>query len=312
MSYRKRLPQEGGDLFVTDGGMETVLIFKQGFDLPLFASFTLLAEPAGAAAIRAYYEPYVEIAAEHEVGLVLDAATWRASRDWGTELGYSTAALADANRRAVEIVEDVRTANAGRGIAIVVSAALGPRGDGYNPSDFMSAGEAEDYHSAQIETLRETTADMVTSLTMTYPEEAIGIVRAARSADLPIAVSFTVETDGRLPNGQSLAEAIEQVDIETDAATAYFMVNCAHPSHFAHVLEGSDSTLDRIKGIRVNASPRSHAELDNADELDDGDPLELGARCRALVDRTPAINVVGGCCGTDDRHIRAICGALVA
>jgi S-methylmethionine-dependent homocysteine/selenocysteine methylase len=307
-NFRERLPQLSGGLFITDGGMETTLIFHNGLDLPHFASFDLLKDEEGREALRAYFAPYVALAREHGVGMVLDTPTWRANPDWGARLGYSPEALDEANRRAVALVEELR-ADTGRNVPIVICGCVGPRGDGYRVDELMPAADAERYHARQIGTFAETAADLVGALTMTYAEEAIGIVRAARSVEMPVAVSFTVETDGRLPSGQPLQEAIEQVDAETDATPAYFMINCAHPTHFEHVLEEGAPWLDRIGGLRANASTKSHAELDEAEELDEGDPADLGARYGALRSRLPNVRVVGGCCGTDHRHIGAICAA---
>jgi homocysteine S-methyltransferase len=139
----------------------------------------------------------------------------------------------------------------------------------------------------------------------------MGFVRAARAAGLPSVVSFTVETDGRLPTGQPLGEAIRAVDDATDGAAAYFMVNCAHPDHFFHVLDDETWTR-RIHGIRCNASRQSHAELDACEVLDDGDPAEFGGQHRAIKDRMPWINIFGGCCGSDLRHVTQIAKALAA
>jgi len=311
MPRASELPRLAGDrLFITDGGMETTLIFHRGIDLPDFAAFDLLKDEAGVAALRAYYEPYVAVAREHGVGAVLDTPTWRASADWGARLGYSPAGLEAANRRAVELAEEVRSAPANRDVAIVVNGAIGPRGDGYDPQTLMSADEAENYHRAQVQTFAGTSADMVTALTMTHAEEAIGIARAAASAGVPAAISFTVETDGRLPSGQPLGDAVEQVDADTGDAPAYYMINCAHPSHFAPALEDGGAWIERVGGVRANASRKSHAELDEAETLDEGDPVELGADYRALRPRLPAVRVVGGCCGTDHRHVAAIAETL--
>jgi S-methylmethionine-dependent homocysteine/selenocysteine methylase len=302
------LPQLAGDrLYITDGGLETTLIFQLGLDLPDFAAFDLLGDEVGTEALRRYFEPYLAIAREHRVGLVLDSATWRASRDWGERLGYSTAELADANRRAVALTEELRAATPD--VPTVLNGVVGPRGDGYVVGETKTLAQAEEYHGEQIGTFAGTAADMVSAITMTYAEEAIGIARAAETVGLPAAISFTVETDGRLPSGQPLGEAIEQVDAETGSAPAYFMVNCAHPTHFADALDGP--WRERIVGIRANASRMSHAELDAATELDEGDPNELAAQYLALRDRLPNAGVLGGCCGTDDRHIAAIAAAWV-
>ena len=300
-----RLPQLSNGAFITDGGVETTLIFHQGIDLPEFAAFVLLDDPDGVRALREYFLPYVEIARERGVGIVLDTPTWRANPDWGDRLGYSEQALADVNRRGVDLLEQLREA-AGAAPPIVLSGCVGPRGDGYRVDDAMTADEAERYHAAQVRVFADTAADLVSALTMTYAGEAVGVVRAAADAGIPAVVSFTVETDGRLPSGQSLREAIEQVDEETDSAPAYFMVNCAHPTHFAHVLAPPESWLERIRGVRANASKMSHAELDEAEKLDDGDPVELARDYRDLRERLPNLNVLGGCCGTDHRHVREL------
>ena len=302
------LPQLEGDLFLTDGGMETWLIYSAGFELPQFAAFPLLDDPRGVIALRAYFVPYVQLARANGVGLVLDSPTWRASSHWGGLLGYEADKLADFNRRAVRLLEDIR-ADA-RDVRLVIGGCVGPCDDAYAPSEQVSADEAESYHRPQIETFAQTTADFVNALTLTYANEAIGIARAAKAAQLPVAISFTVETDGRLPSGQPLGEAIDEVDAATDGSVAYFMVNCAHPTHFADVLRDEGAWRERVVGVRANASTKSHAELDASDELDAGDPAELAGHYPQLRERLPNLRVAGGCCGTDDRHIAAICAAL--
>ena len=300
------LAQLGDDLFLTDGGMETWLIFEAGFELPQFAAFTLLDDPSGVEALRRYFASYVELARANGVGLVLDAPTWRASSHWGDLIGYDAERLADVNRRAVALVDDIRR-EAG-GVKIIIGGCVGPSDDAYSPSEQVSADEAFAYHRPQIETFAGTAADFVNALTLTYAAEAIGIARAANDVGLPVAISFTVETDGRLPGGESLADAVEQVDAAADVA--YFMVNCAHPTHFANVLADDGAWRERVWGVRANASAKSHAELDEAEELDAGDPHELAGHYPQLRERLPKLRVAGGCCGTDDRHIAAIYNAL--
>ncbi len=306
---RATLPQLAGGVFITDGGMETTLIFHDGLELPHFASFVLLEDDAGRAALRAYFEPYVAVAREHEVGLVLDTPTWRANPDWGALLGYSAEALDDVNRRGVALLEELRAES---DAPVVICGCVGPRGDGYRAEALMTPDEAAEYHSPQVATFAGTSADLVSALTMTYAEEAVGIVRAARAAEIPVVVSFTVETDGRLPSGQPLGDAIEQVDAESGGAVEYFMINCAHPTHFEHVLDADAPWVARIGGVRANASTKSHAELDEAEELDDGDPADLGARYAALRGTLRNVTVVGGCCGTDHRHVGEMCRAWLA
>jgi len=309
MSDRAQLPQLSGETFITDGGMETTLIFDEGIALPDFASFILLEDPTGVDVLRAYYTSYLEIAAQHGVGIVLDTPTWRANPDWGDRLGYSAAELADVDRRGVALLEELR-ATADGVTHVIISGCIGPRGDGYRVDNVMTAEEAQRYHEPQVATFADTAADLVSALTLTYAGEAVGVARAAQNAGIPSVISFTVETDGRLPSGQSLREAIEEVDEQTQGAVAYFMINCAHPTHFAHVLEGDGDWRGRIRGLRANASEKSHAELDEAEELDSGDPAALARQYQELQTRLPSLTVVGGCCGTDHRHVAEICAAV--
>jgi S-methylmethionine-dependent homocysteine/selenocysteine methylase len=309
--YRANLPQLSSDLFITDGGLETTLIFREGLDLPDFAAFDLLKHDAGYRALQAYFRTYAIMARNYRVGLILESATWRANPDWGTKLGYSSAALAQMNRKAIALLHDIRQAYETEQSRMVISGCLGPRGDGYIPSHAITADEAESYHRPQIETFRDTDADLVTAITMNYVEEAVGIARAARSAEMPVVISFTVETDGKLPTGQTLKDAIAEVERATHQTPAYYMLNCAHPTHFAEVLTSGEPWLERIRGIRANASAKSHAELNESETLDDGNPEELGSQYRELKAKLKNLNVLGGCCGTDDRHVEAICKACL-
>jgi len=311
MSHRDALPQLEGPLFATDGGMETWLIFDRGLELPCFASFPLVETAEGRAALEAYFEPYLALARRHGIGFVLEAPTWRANPSWGAELGYSLDRLADANRRSIAFMEEIREREELPGRSFPISAPIGPEADAYNPDHHLTAREAEEFHSWQVGVLADTAADQVTGFTIAYVEEAVGIANAAAAAAMPVAVSFTVETDGRLPSGQPLAEAIEQVDDETNAVVAYYMVNCAHPTHFASVFD-EEGPWDRLRGIRANASSKSHAELDESEELDAGDPAELAAGYLSIRERLPHLTVLGGCCGTDHRHVISVVDSWLA
>lgn len=308
-SATQSLPQMGGGIFLTDGGLETDLIFNDGIELPEFASFVLLSDEDGIAALRSYYRRFMQIAGEHETGFIFESPTWRSSLDWGEVLGYERAALIEANRRAIELMLELRDELADTAGPIVVSGCIGPRGDGYVADSAMSAEEAAEYHGLQVDAFAAAGADMVTAITMTNVPEATGIALAAGAAEIPSAISFTVETDGRLPDGTALLDAIASVDELTDAAPAYFMINCAHPDHFASGLDPAHPATSRIRGIRANASRMSHEELDEAEELDDGNPDELAGQYEELRRRFPEINVLGGCCGTDARHVAAIAAA---
>jgi S-methylmethionine-dependent homocysteine/selenocysteine methylase len=315
-TYRTNLPQLSERLFLTDGGLETTLIFHEGLDLPLFAAFDLLNKDGGIGILRAYYERYARLALEARAGFILESPTWRANTDWGRRMGYADHDLDRINRRSILLMQEVREAFETPASPMVISGCVGPRGDGYRPGTLMSASEARGYHGRQIDVFAGTEVDMVAAITMTYPEEAIGIARAARAAGLPVAISFTVETDGRLPSGHGIGEAISIVEDETDGSPAYYMLNCAHPSHFRDALAAGEAWTARLRGLRANASMRSHAELDEAKDLDDGDPVDLGRRYAELRRLLPQLTVLGGCCGTDHRHVEQIgnacCSAAAA
>jgi S-methylmethionine-dependent homocysteine/selenocysteine methylase len=290
---------------LTDGGIETTLTFREGYDLPCFAAFPLLEDVRARGTIRRYFDDFLELADERGLPFVLDTVTWRANPDWGARLGYDARALTAANHRAVEFAQSIAAHGGGQ---VLVNGVVGPRGDGYVAGEHMGAGEAAAYHSRQIAALSEAGAERITALTLTYPDEATGIVQAAAEAGVPVVPSFTVETDGRLPGGTPLAAAIEQVDEATAGAAEFFMVNCAHPTHIAAGLSDAES-LSRVGGLRVNASDLSHAELDEASELDEGDPRALARDNAALRSRLPSIRLLGGCCGTDHRHVTEIAAA---
>lgn len=310
--YRQQLPQLDDHLFLTDGGLETTLIFHEGIELPYFAAFDLLKNDAGFERLRGYYRRYAGIARDQEMGMVLESPTWRANPDWAAKLGYNVVTLADANRQAIGLMLEIRDEFETVHTPMPISGNLGPRGDGYRIDARMTAAQARDYHRTQIETFAQTDADMVAAFTMTYPEEAIGIVLAARDAQMPVAISFTLETDGKLPSGDALQHAIEHTDAETGAYASYFMINCAHPTHFERELQRGGKWIQRIRGLRANASRRSHAELDESTDLDAGNPVELAREHRAVHGLLPKLSVIGGCCGTDHRHVAAMIEACAA
>jgi len=307
--HRARLPQNSGTLFLADGGLETDLIYNHGIEIPEFAAHTLLRDPRTRERVAEYFRPYLALARDHDTGFILDSQTWKAHPHWAGSLGETEDDLRRANRDSIAFIAALRDEFAGNARPIVLNGIIGPTADAYRPETGVTADNAARYHARQIGWLADTEVDMITATTYPHADEAIGVVRAARDAGLPVAVSFTVETDGRLPTGLALPDAVRAVDDATDGAAEYFAVNCAHPDHFFHVLDGSDWTR-RIRGVRCNASSRSHAELEACSVLDDGDPEQLGASYVELRRRMPWINVVGGCCGSDLRHVAAIARAV--
>ena len=307
--HSKALPQRTR-LFLTDAGLETDLIFNRGVDLPHFASITLLRTGEFRSLLESYFQGFIDLAERLGTGCLLESASWRASPDWAEKLGLSAEELLALSRESVLHLVELRRRNAGK-VPIVVSGCFGPRGDGYDPGSIMTIEEAEAYHLPQARAMTSAGPDLLSAFTMTNVNEATGIANAAKRVGLPVVISFTVETNGRLPTGDSLQAAIEAVDRETGGYPAYYMINCAHPTHFLAELDHDSPWVRRIWGLRANASRCSHAELDAMIELDAGDPGELGQLYAGLRRRMPWLNVLGGCCGTDLRHVTAIADAVV-
>lgn len=307
--YRNALPQLDGSFFLADAGLETDLIFNRGIEIREFAAHTLLPDPVGRDALADYFRAFLSLAGEQNAGFILDGQTWKAHRHWAEDLGATPAELRQANQASIQFIAGLRD-EFPNNPPIVLCGIVGPRGDAYAPEAMHAADEARAYHSEQLGWLAETDVDMVSGTTFTQSAEAAGFVMAAADLGLPAAISFTVETDGCLPTGQALGDAIREVDDSTAGAAAYFGVNCAHPDHFLGVLDGNADWASRIRALRCNASRQSHAELDACEVLDDGDPRELADQYGQLLGRLPGVNVFGGCCGTDIRHVKQIAGRV--
>lgn len=220
---------------VTDGGLETDLVFHQGVDLPEFAALPLVEDDAGASLLRRYYDGYADVARRAGRALLLESATWRANPDWAAKVGYDAQALDRVNRASIDLVARQRDAYADL-VDVLLVGAMGPRGDGYVAGETPDPDEAADYHSAQVRSFVRAGADLVSAITLTSPQEAMGVVRAARDSGIPVGIGFTVGTDGRLPDGMPLRQAVETVDAAD--APDWFLVNCAHPSHIARAFDG--------------------------------------------------------------------------
>jgi homocysteine S-methyltransferase len=292
-------------LTLTEGGLETWLVFHEGVALPHFAAFDLMRRPGGRSILERHYRSFVELGVREGVGVILETATWRASADWGARLGYDARELEVLHHELVALLSDVRASYEPSPVPLRIAGCIGPRSDAYAPRFRMSVAEAAAYHGAQLATFGATPVDLVVASTLGYVEEALGVALAA-ALPVPLVLSFTVETDGRLPSGQDLGAAIEQVDAASGGRVAYYMINCAHPSHLARALDPDAPWLERLRGLRANASAKSHAELDEATSLDEGDADDLAAAFSDLRARWPTLSVVGGCCGTDQRHAGAI------
>jgi len=309
--HTPELPQQKGEMFVTDGGIETHLIFNKGQDLPDMSAYLLNMTEAGRETMRDHYRAYIPIAQKAGQGFLFDTNTWRANPDWGTRIGFDRTSLRTANLRAVELCQEMQAEFAAAGVSSIVSGVLGPRRDAWQHDALMTVEEAMHYHAAQVAAFAETDAAYLSAYTLTNVPEAVGIARLAAEHGLPVVLSFTLETDGNLPGGKPLGLAIEEVDAATGSYPAYFMINCVHPMHFTQTVRQGGAWVERIGGLRVNASKMSHAELDNSLTLDIGDLDDLAQRYAGVMPLLPNLSVIGGCCGTDHRHIGAICAACL-
>jgi homocysteine S-methyltransferase len=299
------LPQQLGKLMTTAGGFETWMQYVDGFKLRHFCGFELLDDARGVSCLKDYHRKVIEAAVANGFGMINEGLHYRASRDWGELIGFSRSALEEINHRGIEFYRDFAREYSSPGTPMLVGGVIGPRGDAYNLGRLPDAAEAEDYHSEQIQTFRKAGVDHVTAMTFSSVDEAIGVARAAKSAGLPVVISFLLARGGRLKGGETLQEAIFRVDSATGNAPAYFMTNCTHPIEFEPALVPGE-WVARLGGFMPNAVAMETMDLCKLGHLEDGDPVELGAQMAALARRFPHINVWGGCCGTDGRHIGQI------
>jgi S-methylmethionine-dependent homocysteine/selenocysteine methylase len=283
-----------------------------GVELPHFSAFPLNDSAAGCEVIRSYYRDYLPVAKAAGRSFLFATDSWRASPDWADRLGYDRALLKQNNATSVALCAEVAAEFAAAGVSSAIAGVIGPRRDAWQYDAAMTVAEAVDYHSPQVEAFAGTAAASLHAYTLTNTPEAIGIARAAERAGLPIVLSFTVETDGALPGGKPLGVAIAEVDEATGGYPAYYMINCAHPRHFAHELRSRGPWVGRIGGLRANASAKSHAELDASPKIDVGDMAELAEDHAELLPSLPNLQLIGGCCGTDHRHISAICSRCLS
>lgn len=312
MADTKAFPgQRDGKLYLTEGGIETEMMYKWGFDLPHFAMFPLLDNPEAMAAMRGMYRRYLDVAAKHGMCALMGGLDYRASPDWGALLGYSPESLAQANHRSIAFLRELAREYATDIPEILVQGFIGPRGDAYQLNRTITETEAEDYHSVQLATLKEADVDLAWAFTLNNVAEAIGIARAAARIEVPLAISFTLDDNSKLKSGPSLAEAIESVDAATGGSAVFFSINCSHPFEFEPGLESGD-WIGRVRGLRPNASRMEKVALCKLGHLEEGDPVELGQLMGDLARRYPHMDIWGGCCGTGDVHLDEIAANVLA
>lgn len=298
-----------GRHYLTEGGFETEVLYKWGFELPQFAVFPLLEDATARQVMLDIYRRILDVARKHDVIPLLGSFDYRASADWGALLGYDQASLDDAVEYGITLLRDLVRAHAPELPEAYVAGYIGPRGDAYGRDDTITANEAEDYHTPQLLAQKRAKADLVWAMTFNSVPEAIGVVRAARAARMPLAVSFSLDSRSRLSTGPTVAAAIAEVDAATNGGPDFYTLNCSHPIEFEPALVPGDWTR-RLRGIRPNAAKMDKIALCKLGHLEDGDPVELGQQMSGLLDRYPHFDIWGGCCGTDHRHADQICAGL--
>lgn len=311
MNVQSPLPIAGsGELFLTEGGSETEIMYRHGFELPEFAMFTLLENPKAVPIMRDMFCAQLDVAAEFGLSFLLTGLDYRASPDWGAKLGYSAQGLADANISAIEFLRDIAQGYEDQIPRLLVGGILGPRGDAYDLNQNITAESAEDYHSVQLNTLKAAGVDFVSAQTFNNVPEAVGVCKAASKMGVALSVGLTLDSTCRLKSGPSLAEAITEIDALTgEQAPDFYLLNCSHPVEYEPALENA-SWIKRLRGVRPNASKMEKLALCKLGHLEDGDPVELGAQLGDLSQRFPHMDIFGGCCGTGDSHLREIAKAL--
>ncbi|WP_159590444.1 homocysteine S-methyltransferase family protein [Chelativorans xinjiangense] len=305
------LPVAGsGPVFLTEGGSETEIMYRRGFELPEFAMFPLLDIPSAVTAMRDMFRAQLDVAAEFGLGFLLSGLDYRASPDWGAKLGYSATALADANIAAIGFLREIAGDYRDQIPSLLIGGILGPRGDAYGLNRDITAESAEAYHAVQLETLKRTQVDFTCAMTFNNIPEAVGAARAAARIGVPLSVALTLDRTHRLKSGPTLGEAIAEIDAQTGLdAPDYYLVNCSHPLEYEPALDDGAWTR-RLRGVRPNASKMEKMELCKLNHLEDGHPVELATQLSNLHARYPHMDVFGGCCGTGDKHLREIAKSL--
>jgi S-methylmethionine-dependent homocysteine/selenocysteine methylase len=298
-------PHEEGRFYLTEGGTETELMYKHGFDLPHFAMFPLLDNPNALSKMKDMFRSYLDVAAKHKFCALMGGLDYRASPDWGELLGYSPASLSDANLQSIEFLREIASEYSSQIPQILIQGLIGPRGDAYERNETITENEAEDYHSVQLETLKKANVDSALAITFNNIPESVGVARAAAGIGVPLGISLTLDSNSKLHSGPSLAEAITTIDEETGESPAYYLINCSHPLEFEPAIEPG-AWIQRVRGVRPNASKMEKMALCKLGHLEDGDPVELGLLCGDLARRYPHMDIWGGCCGTWDNHLHEI------
>lgn len=290
---------------MSEGGTETEIMYKYGFDFPEFAVFELLKNPKATTKLKRMYEEYFSVVSEQKMLALVGGLDYRASPDWGAKLGYSASGLADINHQCIEFLRDAAAPFLNEIDEILIQGLVGPRGDAYEKGKNISVDEAQDYHSVQLSTLKKANVDLVTAITFNSVPESIGIARAAKTINIPLCISLSLDSSSKLNSGPSLSEAIETIDKETENSVDFYMVNCVHPTEYEPAIL-YESWMERIRGVRPNASAMDKISLCKLGHLEDGDPIELGRQVGDLMKRFPHMDIIGGCCGTWNTHLREI------
>lgn len=305
-----------GTPIITDGGIETRIMFETNLSMdPELQVAALVPDPDGAAALRSIYESYIKAAGEFGLPIVIGTPTFRASLNFARRAGHGgEESVRELNVGAVRLLRQLREDSDHR--PIFIAGVIGPSGDAYTPGDALGAPEAAAYHRLQTEVLAEEGVEFLFAPTFPAVDEALGVAMAMGRSGLPYVVSFVLDTAGRVLDGTPLTAAIERIDNEALPPPLYYSISCVYPDVAARALEDaardSKTLVGRIAELKANGSPLGTDELVRLDHIEATPPEPFAELLWSLHESHPVLRVIGGCCGTDDRHIRALAERMVS
>lgn len=270
----------------------------------------LIYDKSGRAALEAIYRQYLDIGQRYQLPLLLSTPTWRAGRE---RIAAAGLAGRDVNGDNSRFLAELRDSYGDYARQVAICGLMSCRGDAYKPAEAMSANAAGDFHSWQANALAAAGVDFLLAATLPALSEAIGLARAQAATGLPYLISFVARPEGTLLDGTPLDTAIATIDVAITPRPLAYLINCTHASIFRSALlnERNSSPLvrARIIGLLANTAALSPDELDESAELVEEAPEVFGNSVAALRDELN-MKVLGGCCGTDERHIDCLAGRL--
>lgn len=272
----------------------------------------LIYQESGRAALETIYRQYLAIGQRYQLPLLLSTPTWRAGRERIAAAGLAGRDLNGDNTR---FLAKLRDGSGDYARQVAICGLMSCRGDAYKPDEAMSADAAADFHAWQADALAAAGVDFLLAATLPALSEALGLARAQAATGLPYVISFVARREGTLLDGTPLSVAISTIDAAVTPRPLAYLVNCTHASIFRSALlnERNSSPLvkQRVIGLLANTAALSPEELNERTDLVEEAPAVFGRSVAALRSEL-GMKILGGCCGTDQRHIECLARALVS